>query len=83
MLLERGTTTVAEALTDADGRIARLGEELPGGRYRLVFETGEYLQGRDHVFERVSLEFELAGSGGHHHLPLLLSPYGISSYRGS
>lgn len=83
MLLQRGSETVAEGRTDADGRIARLGEDLPGGRYKLVFETGEYLQGREHVFERVALEFELPAAGGHHHLPLLLSPFGVSSYRGS
>lgn len=74
---------MAEGRTDADGRIPSLGGQLAAGAYRLTFEAGEYLAGRDHLFERVSLDFQLAEGAGHHHVPLLLAPFAVSSYRGS
>lgn len=83
MLLQRGSELVAEGRTDGDGRIRSLGGELPAGAYRLTFEAGEYLAARDHLFDRVSLEFQLPEGAGHHHIPLLLTPFAVSSYRGS
>lgn len=72
--LLRGRTPVAAAETDADGR-ARLAEELPSGTYRLVFHPPSPF------FTRVELQVELAE--GHYHVPLLVSPFGCASYRGS
>jgi 5-hydroxyisourate hydrolase len=71
----RGTDVLARGETDADGRIARLAEDLDAGSYSLVFWPPSPF------FTRVELEVELAD--GHHHVPLLVSPYGCASYRGS
>lgn len=65
---------LASAQTDADGR-ARLADALPGGTYRLVFHPPS------RFFTRVELQIEL--EEGHYHVPLLVSPYGCASYRGS
>ncbi|GAA1135780.1 hydroxyisourate hydrolase [Nesterenkonia lutea] len=72
--------------TDADGRIADLGpEKLPAGAYRLVFATAEYFASREvaHFFPEVTLTFAVDASAEHYHVPLLLSPFGYSTYRGS
>ncbi len=71
----RGGDVLAAASTDEDGRIAPLADALDAGRYSLVFwPPSPY-------FTRVELEVELAD--GHHHVPLLVSPYGCATYRGS
>lgn len=77
---------LAEAVTDGDGRVSRLTlDPLPAGDYRLVFATGEYFSrsGTSTFYPQVSVTFSIAGEGGHHHVPLLLSPYAYSTYRGS
>jgi 5-hydroxyisourate hydrolase len=79
--LERGGETVADLATDADGR-ARLAERAEAGRYRVVFDTGAYLGGAG-FYPEVSVVFEVTEPGAHHHVPLLLSPFGYSTYRGS
>ena len=66
---------VASGETDADGRIAALATDLEPGRYELVFWPPSPF------FTKVELEVELGD--GHHHIPLLVSPYGCASYRGS
>jgi 5-hydroxyisourate hydrolase len=66
--------SVAAAETDRDGR-ARLAEDLDAGTYSLVFHPPSPF------FTRVELQVELAE--GHYHVPLLVSPYGCASYRGS
>jgi 5-hydroxyisourate hydrolase len=72
--LHRGETLIAELRTDADGR-ARLADGLEPGAYRLVFHPPSPF------FRRIELEVELGE--GHHHVPLLVSPYSCASYRGS
>jgi 5-hydroxyisourate hydrolase len=72
--LRRGSGTVAAVETDDDGR-ARLAEELAAGTYSLVFHPPSPF------FTRVELQVELAE--GHYHVPLLVSPYGCATYRGS
>ncbi|MSO58334.1 MAG: hydroxyisourate hydrolase [Thermoleophilia bacterium] len=67
-------TCVASAATDADGR-AHLAEGLEPGVYRIVFHPPSPF------FRRI--EFEVALDDGHTHVPLLISPYGCASYRGS
>jgi 5-hydroxyisourate hydrolase len=73
LTLEREVVSTAE--TDEDGRIADLGRDLAPGRYALVFWPPSPF------FSRVELEVELVD--GHYHVPLLVSPYGCASYRGS
>ena len=72
--LHHGAEQIAVAETDADGR-ARLADSLAPGVYRLVFHPPSPF------FRRVELELELAD--GHHHVPLLVSPFSCASYRGS
>jgi 5-hydroxyisourate hydrolase len=72
-LLQDGDEITARE-TDADGR-ARLADELQPGLYTLVFHPPSPF------FRRVELEVELVD--GHYHVPLLISPYGCASYRGS
>ena len=74
IVLYRGDMFMAETRTDGDGR-AKLGEELDPGTYRLVFHPPSPF------FKRVELEVDLAE--GHYHVPLLVSPYACTSYRGS
>jgi 5-hydroxyisourate hydrolase len=73
--LVRGSDVVASGETDGDGRIHDLGVDLEPGRYALVFWPPSPF------FTRVELEVEL--DEGHYHVPLLVSPYGCASYRGS
>ncbi|CAN5350139.1 hydroxyisourate hydrolase [soil metagenome] len=77
---------VASALTDDDGRATSLGPvALPAGRYRVVFDTGAYFaaQAQATLYPEVSVTFELANPAEHYHIPLLLSPFAYSTYRGS
>jgi 5-hydroxyisourate hydrolase len=76
---------VATGTTDPDGRIGDLTpEHVPHGRYRLVFDTAAYFTAtlQPAFFPEVHVVFEVA-DGSHHHVPLLLSPFGYSTYRGS
>lgn len=74
---------IADGRTDDDGRIRDLGPEiLEPGVYRLVFDTGAYL-GPEAFFPEVALTFRIADGTAHHHVPLLLSPFAYSTYRGS
>jgi 5-hydroxyisourate hydrolase len=74
--LERDGAVIARGVTDGDGRVAQLAGSLTPGRYRLVFE----LEGR--FFRRVALDVEI-GSDSKYHVPLLVTPFGVTSYRGS
>ncbi|MFR9728693.1 hydroxyisourate hydrolase [Saccharopolyspora sp. MS10] len=85
VLLE-GPELCARGTTDADGRIGDLGpERLPAGDYRLTFETGAYFaeRGVDTFYPLVQITFRIADPAQHHHVPLLLSPFAYSTYRGS
>ncbi len=77
---------LAEATTDDDGRATQLGpDQVEPGTYRLVFDVAGYAAatGQDCFFPEVSLTFALTDAARHHHVPLLLSPFAYSSYRGS
>lgn len=84
-----GETTwrpVAAGVTDADGRVGDLGPDvLEPGSYRIVFDTGAYFaaQGTRTFYPQVTLEFTLDDPFAHYHVPLLLSPFAYSTYRGS
>jgi hydroxyisourate hydrolase len=77
---------IATALTNADGRTeAPLGTGLAPGTYELLFSVREYFA-VDEVaafYEEIPIRFHIAGSTGHYHVPLLLSPWSYSTYRGS
>ena len=73
--LEKDGRVVASGTTDADGRIRELARDLAAGTYRIVFETGSPF------FKRVAVDVEIGD--GPLHVPLLLSPFGVTSYRGS
>nr|WP_315269497.1 hydroxyisourate hydrolase [Microbacterium lemovicicum] len=76
-------------VTDADGRATLGPEQLPAGEYTLAFRTGAYFAERDiptfYPFITVTFTVEIApdGSQRHLHVPLLLSPFAYSTYRGS
>jgi 5-hydroxyisourate hydrolase len=79
---------VSKAVTDRDGRVAALlpPNSPPGaGGYRLTFDVGEYFHARgvESFYSRVSIDFIIRDAASHYHVPLLLSPYGYSTYRGS
>lgn len=77
---------LAEGVTDKDGRINQLGpDRLLRGTYSLVFDTGKYFasSGTETFFPEVTLTFGVVESEAHYHVPLLLSPFAYSTYRGS
>nr|WP_246256288.1 hydroxyisourate hydrolase [Isoptericola halotolerans] len=73
--------------TDADGRAALGPELLPAGRYDLTFATGTYFGAREveTFYPEVTVSFVVEADAGdrHYHVPLLLSPFAYSTYRGS
>jgi 5-hydroxyisourate hydrolase len=74
--------------TDGDGRLRDLlpsGQLLGPGDYRLRFDVGEYfaLTKRETFYPSVMVEFSVTGPAAHYHVPLLVSPFGYSTYRGS
>jgi 5-hydroxyisourate hydrolase len=90
--LMRGGELLAEARTNADGRCDGPlldGDSLSAGAYRLEFDVGPYFRGlgvamvQPAFLETVAIEFGVAESGGRYHVPLLVSPFAYSTYRGS
>ena len=82
-----GPIVVTEAVTDADGRVPDLldGPLVPGV-YRIGFDAAGYFsgQGGEVPFMRaVTIEFEIVDTGRHYHVPLLMTRYACTSYRGS
>jgi 5-hydroxyisourate hydrolase len=73
---------VATGTTDGDGRL-RFPDAVPARTYRLTFGTGSYFAGRgvESFYPEVVVTF--TASGGHYHVPLLLSPFAYSTYRGT
>lgn len=76
---------VSELETDDDGRIRDLlrGEELTEGDYQLAFDVGGYADDADAFFQSAAVALRITDAGRSYHVPLLLSPYGMSTYRGS
>ena len=84
----RGWVELAAHVTDADGRVRELlpqGRGPQAGRYRARFETGAWFasRGETSFHPEVAITFHIADPAQHHHVPLLLAPYGYSTYRGS
>lgn len=85
--LERDGVTLAHGVTDADGRIREFGPPgtaLAAGQYRLVFAVGGYFARRqvDTFYPAIAVQVTLR-EDAHYHVPLLLSPFGYATYRGS
>jgi 5-hydroxyisourate hydrolase len=82
-----GWREISKGATDADGRLRHLLEPgtLVAGIYRLTFETHAYFHARTIrvLYPQITIVFQVADPEEHYHIPLLLSPYGYSTYRGS
>lgn len=81
-------TQLNTGMTNEQGRISALypeGKKLEQGTYRVTFETGEWFKKHDTetFFPEIPVIFSADGSVEHYHVPLLLSPYGFSTYRGN
>ena len=79
-------TVLGEVTTDADGRAREVGPQvLPVGDYRLRFATGAWFAaaGRTGFYPEAVVAFTVSAVAEHYHVPVLLSPYGWSTYRGS
>ncbi len=88
--LEAGTLVLQSTQeTDADGRIRELAPGRGGlqvGSYRIVFDVSAYFRKRGDTpafFSQVALDVEVSDGSGQYHIPLLVSPYACTSYRGS
>jgi 5-hydroxyisourate hydrolase len=86
--IERGWVKLGEKQTDQDGRVRdfiKPGTALDPGHYRFIFEAGEYFRARGEAsfYPGITVTFEVRDPTQHHHVPLLLSPFGYSTYRGS
>jgi 5-hydroxyisourate hydrolase len=88
LLGEGGAQELSRGTTDTDGRLRTLlpaGAPLAEGTYRITFQTGAYFtrQGTSGFYPEVSVSFTVRDVAQHYHVPLLLSPFGYSTYRGS
>ena len=84
-LTDTAGASMAAAQTDDDGRVATLSGDLAAGTYRLHFDTGSYFATKnvDAFYPEVVITFDVLGEDEHFHVPLLLSPFAYSTYRGS
>lgn len=91
-LTATGAELIARAVTNADGRTDTPilpKEAFATGRYELVFQAGDYLRqtgqaGAEPLFlDDVPIRFGISDPASHYHVPLLISPFGCSTYRGS
>jgi 5-hydroxyisourate hydrolase len=76
---------IGTGLTGPDGRIAALAGSLEPGLYELVFATDPYFasQRMDALFDRVALRVRVTNASAHYHVPLLLTAFGYTTYRGT
>jgi 5-hydroxyisourate hydrolase len=91
-IAEQGHRKIAEMVTNADGRTDTPmleGAALAAGTYELVFAAGDYLRASGQAGEgilfldEIPIRFGVADAAGHYHVPLLISPFGYATYRGS
>ena len=85
--LERDSSLIGSGVADEDGRVRDLlegGSSLAEGEYKLTFAVGDYfaLSKRSSFYHHIVIEFQIDGDS-HYHVPLLVSPFGYSTYRGS
>jgi 5-hydroxyisourate hydrolase len=81
-------TELARGTTNADGRVPGLtpvDAETSAATYRLTFDVGPYFQARgvEAFYQEIAIDFIVRDAGAHYHVPLLVSPFGYSTYRGS
>jgi len=86
--LESDGAVIGSGVTDADGRVsdlAKKGSKLEEGSYSLKFSVADYFlkSGRETFYSEIVVTFRIVGAPRHYHVPLLLSPFGYSTYRGS
>ena len=84
--LGAAATQVNDGVTDSDGRIGDLAVDVSPGTYKVTFETGDYLSRHgvnEAFYPAVEIIFHIDEDNEHYHIPLLLSPFGYSTYRGS
>lgn len=86
--LEYGGALIGSGVTDGDGRVRELMSEsaaLSQGVYRLTFFVGEYFSKseRSSFYNEIVINFRIADASDHYHVPLLLSPFGYTTYRGT
>jgi 5-hydroxyisourate hydrolase len=82
------SVTISTGVTNADGRVPSLApanDRLTGGKYRLRFDVAAYFAAtnRKSFFAEICVDFEIDAEPEHYHVPLLLSPFAYSTYRGS
>jgi 5-hydroxyisourate hydrolase len=87
-LADGGATELGRGTTDADGRCPELTEglDVPAGTYRMHFETGPWFDAQGvsaYFYPYAEVVFVVTDAAAHHHVPLLLSPFAYSTYRGS
>lgn len=86
-LFKSDDTLIGSGTTNSDGRTSDLsGIQLDIGMYRIVFDTASYFQAQDikaYFYPKVEIFFNVADASSHYHVPLILSPFGFSTYRGS
>ena len=85
---DRGWLAFGDRVTDDDGRVRDFiapGARVDPGLYRLTFRTGDYFraQGTPAFHPEVAVSFEITDPSRHYHVPLLISPFGYTTYRGS
>lgn len=88
VVLERKGIALGSGVTDSDGRVRDLLAEdtqLSEGDYRLTFHVGDYFSeaGTESFYSVIAVGFRVIAGSEHYHVPLLLSPFGYSTYRGS
>jgi 5-hydroxyisourate hydrolase len=86
--LERADDLVGSGVTDSDGRVRDLHKKeaaLSEGNYRLTFYVADYFAKarRESFYTEIVVDFHISAGEEHYHVPLLLSPFGYSTYRGS
>lgn len=86
VVLSANGRELARGVTNSDGRVKPLLETIPAaGAYRITFEVAPYFAAQkvESFFPSVSIDFTVKAVGEHYHVPLLLNPFGFSTYRGS
>lgn len=85
--LHRDGSVLGSGVTDQDGRVRDLlaaGSSLSAGDYRLTFSVADYFGSkRKSFYNEIVIQFHISSEDDHYHVPLLLSPFGYSTYRGS
>ncbi len=79
-MLRRGDEVLASVSTDADGRVSF--GDVGGGDFELEFAVGDYFESHEFL-DRVPVRFRITDPSAHYHVPLLVSPWAYSTYRGS